>query len=402
MQQLSLAEILIPVISGIIGYGTNVQAVKMMFYPLKPLGWPPYFGWVGIIPSNAERLARVGLDLVMRDILKIKDLFEGKASEQFLKGSEDRMVDMTRTLISEQAARRFPAMWQMLPDSGKAAVYDTAVAEVRNMSMVVVDRVIDEMPSLLNTTEVVLHAVRSDRSLMNEMFLQVGKKEFSFIEWSGLWFGLVFGLIQLAAWVIYPAWWTLPVAGFVVGYVTNWLALLLIFDPKEPKRILGMTLQGLFHKRQAEVAHEFGNVVAGRVFTNENIFMQLCRPEAREKIMAMVDAESDKALAKWQNHPMAMGIVTPELASEMRGEIRVTVEKELFAENGVIASITAQSDQIRVMLQERMKKLDPVSFENVLRPAFKQDEWKLIVVGAVLGLIVGFLQVLFTVGEQVL
>ncbi len=398
---LTVAELLIPVISGIIGYGTNVQAVKMMFYPINPIGWPPWFGWVGIIPSNAERLAKVGLSLIMRDLLKIHELFENRKPEEFLAPSEPRMIAMTKQIVDDQAGKRFPAMWQMLPESAKAAVHETAVSEVKSMSVRLVERVITRMPELLDTEAVVLNAVRSDKTLMNEMFLQVGKKEFSFIEWSGLWFGLVFGFVQFAAWLIYPAWWTLPAFGFVVGYVTNWLALVLIFDPKKPKKMLGFTVQGLFHKRQAEVSHEFGNMISSRVFNNDNIFRQLSRTESRAKILDMVEEEADAALAKWQNHPMAMGIVTPDLVTEMRAEIRVAVEVELFAENGVIASVTAQSDEIRRLLQERMKAMDPEAFENVLRPAFKQDEWKLIVVGAVLGLIVGFLQVWFTVSDQV-
>ena len=398
---LTVAELLIPVISGIIGYGTNVQAVKMMFYPINPIGWPPWFGWVGIIPSNAERLAKVGLSLIMRDLLKIHELFENRKPEEFLAPSEPRMIAMTQQIVDDQAGKRFPAMWQMLPESAKAAVHETAVSEVKSMSVRLVERVITRMPELLDTEAVVLNAVRSDKTLMNEMFLQVGKKEVSFIEWSGLWFGLVFGFVQFAAWLIYPAWWTLPAFGFVVGYVTNWLALVLIFDPKKPKKMLGFTVQGLFHKRQAEVSHEFGNMISSRVFNNDNIFRQLSRTESRAKILDMVEEEADAALAKWQNHPMAMGIVTPDLVTEMRAEIRVAVEVELFAENGVIASVTAQSDEIRRLLQERMKAMDPEAFENVLRPAFKQDEWKLIVVGAVLGLIVGFLQVWFTVSDQV-
>ena len=373
----------------------------MMFYPINPIGWPPWFGWVGIIPSNAERLAKVGLSLIMRDLLKIHELFENRKPEEFLAPSEPRMIAMTKQIVDDQAGKRFPAMWQMLPESAKAAVHETAVSEVKSMSVRLVERVITRMPELLDTEAVVLNAVRSDKTLMNEMFLQVGKKEFSFIEWSGLWFGLVFGFVQFAAWLIYPAWWTLPAFGFVVGYVTNWLALVLIFDPKKPKKMLGFTVQGLFHKRQAEVSHEFGNMISSRVFNNDNIFRQLSRTESRAKILDMVEEEADAALAKWQNHPMAMGIVTPDLVTEMRAEIRVAVEVELFAENGVIASVTAQSDEIRRLLQERMKAMDPEAFENVLRPAFKQDEWKLIVVGAVLGLIVGFLQVWFTVSDQV-
>jgi uncharacterized membrane protein YheB (UPF0754 family) len=39
----------------------------------------------------------------------------------------------------------------------------------------------------------------------------------------------MFGLIQMAVFWVYDAIWLLPVAGFLVGWVTNWLALKVIF-----------------------------------------------------------------------------------------------------------------------------------------------------------------------------
>jgi len=47
---------------------------------------------------------------------------------------------------------------------------------------------------------------------------------------------------------------------------------------------------------------------------------------------------------------------------------------------------------------DAMLALTPTEFEQVLRPAFQQDEWKLIAVGGILGAIVGELQVHLILG----
>ena len=57
----------------------------------------------------------------------------------------------------------------------------------------------------------------------------------------------------------YDATWVLPVAGFAVGYFTNWVALKLIFEPAAPVNLGCYTLQGLFLKRQ----HEAAKIIAG-------------------------------------------------------------------------------------------------------------------------------------------
>ena len=49
---------------------------------------------------------------------------------------------------------------------------------------------------------------------------------------------------------------------------------------------------------------------------------------------------------------------------------------------------------VRNTIVERMRRLSRLEFEQLLRPAFRQDEWKLIMVGAVIGGLVGEMQVL--------
>jgi uncharacterized membrane protein YheB (UPF0754 family) len=66
-------------------------------------------------------------------------------------------------------------------------------------------------------------------------------------------------------WMLYPANWTLPVGGAVVGYITNWIALKWIFEPIDPTRIGPFILQGMFLKRQKEVSADFSAYIANTV-----------------------------------------------------------------------------------------------------------------------------------------
>ena len=46
-------------------------------------------------------------------------------------------------------------------------------------------------------------------------------------------------------------------------------------------------------------------------------------------------------------------------------------------------------------VREKMNKLTPEQYESILRPVFKDDEMLMVSVGAVLGFLVGELQVFF-------
>ena len=47
---------------------------------------------------------------------------------------------------------------------------------------------------------------------------------------------------------------------------------------------------------------------------------------------------------------------------------------------------------LRRTIHDKMSLLTPLQFEELLRPVFEEDEWKLILLGGVLGVGIGFLQ----------
>ena len=74
------------------------------------------------------------------------------------------------------------------------------------------------------------------RRMLVDLFQRCGRLELKFLVDSGFGFGVCLGVIQMALWVFYELPWTLAAGGAVVGYLTNWMALKLIFEPIDPVR----------------------------------------------------------------------------------------------------------------------------------------------------------------------
>ena len=67
----------IPFIAAFIGWGTNWLAIKLMFHPLEFVGYKPlYLGWQGIIPSRAEKMARIVVDKTLNNLVALDEIFE--------------------------------------------------------------------------------------------------------------------------------------------------------------------------------------------------------------------------------------------------------------------------------------------------------------------------------------
>jgi uncharacterized membrane protein YheB (UPF0754 family) len=50
---------------------------------------------------------------------------------------------------------------------------------------------------------------------------------------------------------------------------------------------------------------------------------------------------------------------------------------------------------LELTLRDKMESLPPQDFEQILHPVFQEDEWKLIAVGGLLGVVIGLLQAFF-------
>jgi uncharacterized membrane protein YheB (UPF0754 family) len=389
---------LIPIISSTIGYVTNVFAVKMMFHPVHFIGIRP-IGWQGIIPANSVKLSRSIYRLINTQLLKFPELFDADETDKLLASQSDRIRALTERVVREQGETRFAPMWNNLDTAAREQVIELAFNEVMAVSRKIIDRLVDDIDSFIDLEPIVIGSARDNIELMGRIFLEVGRAEFKFIERSGLYFGFVFGLVQLVVWIVFPVWWILPLFGFIVGYVTNYLAIKLIFEPRDPKRILGLTVQGLFHRRQKQVAADFSQMVADNVLTDEALFQQLTTEKSRARLLELVSEASGELVERYKQNPLVGALVTDEMARSIEAEVLANVEAEVFRPDGPLVEVAHRSTQIKEILGARMADLPPEPFENVLRPAFKQDEWKLIIMGAILGLGAGVLQLVYIFGD---
>jgi uncharacterized membrane protein YheB (UPF0754 family) len=392
--------LLIPLISALVGWLTNVVAIKMMFHPIEFVGIPPYLGWQGVIPANALRLAKVSNALITQKLLSLRQLFDQTFSADSFAGKLGAVIDdVTEQVIDEVANKHAKPMWDNAGEFMQNKVREQVRSEVIEVSRAIAMDMADDIDRIMDIEKTVLEAMERHKALMGEMFYDVGHREFKFIERSGLFFGFLFGVFQMLIWVLYPAPWILPAAGFCVGYLTNWIAIRLVFFPREPVKLGRMTVQGLFHKRQNEVAEAFGRIVATRVLNADNIVATVMDGDGATRMNEIVEQRISDLIAKYEAHPMAKLVLPEEERPALRAELLERIKTEWPKPGGFFHTFAAESVDLQGELERRMKALDRESYEGVLRPAFRQDEWKLIAAGAVLGTTAGVLQLVYIFGD---
>lgn len=384
-----------PIVSAVVGWFTNLVALKMMFYPIEFIGWkPPVFGWQGIIPRKAAKMAGIACDTMTQKLISPNEIFQRLDPARVAQEIERPILSMIDDIVNEIMSEHQPTLWESLP----LMVRDQIIKRIQNEAPIVVAEIMSEVrgnvTEMFDLKDMVVTNLVKDKQMLNTIFLEVGKKELSFIEISGAYFGLPFGIIQTLLYMFYQGPWQLPVAGLLVGYLTNWLALKMVFNPKEIWRLGPIVVQGLFLKRQKEVARDYGALIATSIVTPANIIEAILKGPRADKLFALIARHVKRTIDE------QTGVVRPFVAFTIGSRNYIDMKEAAVARIMLrvptalksVEGYASEAMDIKNTIVERMGLLSPIEFEGMLRPAFAEDEWILILVGAVLGLIVGLFQ----------
>lgn len=384
----------IPLISAIVGWSTNFLALKMMFYPIEFIGIKPIFGWQGLIPAKRKEMAEIEVELVLGKLLSVQELAARIEPRELTKAMQRRLKQVLRRIVNDVMSQSAPQLWAALPVHGKNLVYARIEADIPNVVNNMVNDFKHNIEEIVDIKELVVSKLVESPELINEIFLKSGAKEFPFVERSGFWFGLLFGLPTMLVWVWLPQWWVLPLGGLIVGYLTNWIALKIIFEPKHPIKFMGFTIQGMFLKRQDEVSRVYSDIIESKLMTSENIIEIALHGSGSAQFLELVELHVNDAIERYiafAQPYFALGV-----GSESYYKMKETATSRIFEDSEKFLpyayAYTNKALRIGDDLCERMKALSPEEFEGVLRPAYEADEWKLILTGALLGMGAGFIQ----------
>lgn len=189
-------------------------------------------------------------------------------------------------------------------------------------------------------------------------------------------------------------WIGVPLLGGIIGYVTNWLAVKMIFRPIDPVSILGFRVQGLIGKRRAELADSIGKVVGDHLVSHEDVVKTFAKIDFNGVIRDVVDGAIGPKLAELRNLPMIGAFLSEERVASVREGIARGVahhQPALVAklERAVETELDVKSVVTEKIATFSIEKLESLILEVASRE-LRAIEW----LGGVLGVLIGLVQVL--------
>ncbi|MCA8968012.1 MAG: DUF445 family protein, partial [Planctomycetes bacterium] len=116
-------------------------------------------------------------------------------------------------------------------------------------------------------------------------------------------------------------WIAVPLIGGLIGYLTNWLAVKMIFRPIKPVKILGIRIQGLIGRRQSELAASIGSVVGDHLVSHEDIVKGFERVDLHALLGEVLKRGMAKKIDGLKSLPLIGGFLTDERIDDLRQSI---------------------------------------------------------------------------------
>lgn len=397
----------IPIVSVIFTWGHIWLAVQMMFYPIRFCGIWNYrnsgygLGWQGVVPRKAAFMAETTCTLMLGRVISMEEVVDRVELDEFFETLGDVLLDCQKNVNETLGPKHFPKYWAQIPSVAKDEILEKVMETQRDSFHPIMKEIRCNIVNIIDFKEMCVRRYTEEPTLLITLFQQVGRKEFQFIQRCGAQMGLVLGLGQMGLYFLtshieWMPWVLLPVSGLIIGNFTNWLAIKMIFNPTYPHYYCNgrFNFQGLFLKRQKQVATELAKMVTDTVVNGEQMIKYLVDSPGYNTALDIFNRHTARACDEVLGYaksvvPRSLGADRWELVKE---DIVTSMLDELPKKESHFIKYFDQALKIESTIAERLSALPPNEFEGMLHPAFQEDEWMLITLGGVLGVVVGLVQ----------
>lgn len=190
---------------------------------------------------------------------------------------------------------------------------------------------------------------------------------------------------------MYWSWLIMPVVGGLIGWLTNMIAIRLLFRPYQPISILGFSLQGVIPKRRVEMATQIGKIVAQELLSWEDLFTKFNKEKfyqdlilqashaVENRIMEKIPAFIPHSFAQNIAHTVGEMVIkeAPYFISMMEGNLKDKIIHEI---------------DVAAIIAEKINSFDMAYLEQLTLDLAHKELRTLEILGGVLGAIIGLFQ----------
>ncbi len=179
--------------------------------------------------------------------------------------------------------------------------------------------------------------------------------------------------------------------GGLIGWITNKVAIKMLFRPVNPVKILFFTFQGVFPKRKDQMAISLADTIEKELLSKEVIFDKIMNNENMDELKKQVmDSLLSKIVEKIPSMVrMFLGSNVDQMAKDFLDK-----EGDQFFDDMIdqFKEVGLTNLNIRDIVIERINALDFIEFEKIIFGLMNRELKHIEIIGLILGSLIGVIQ----------
>lgn len=188
--------------------------------------------------------------------------------------------------------------------------------------------------------------------------------------------------------------YTLPFLGALIGWVTNYLAVKMLFHPRKEKKLFFFSLQGVFPKRQQAFAAKLAEIVSTELFSVREVTAHLKANGTSDATIALISKRLEEAML--EKLPQAIPMLALVLNNDLVEKIKLALLdhlRDMIGELIDMLSTTLEKDlDVHAIVEQKVAAFSSDKLEEILYSIMKKEFKFIEAVGAVLGFFIGLCQ----------
>ena len=183
-----------------------------------------------------------------------------------------------------------------------------------------------------------------------------------------------------------------------IGWITNWVAIKMLFRPHNEINLGLFKIQGLIPKRRAEIGIGIANVIQNELISIKDVIANIDREEFSKRLNDLIDGVLEKNLKTKvkEKFPVMQMFFSDKMAKEVSDSIKSIImgnQEKIFE---IFSNYAEENIDFSTIITDKISNFSLDKLEEIINSLAKKELKHIEVIGAVLGAFIGLVQYFIT------
>ena len=183
-----------------------------------------------------------------------------------------------------------------------------------------------------------------------------------------------------------------------IGWITNWVAIKMLFRPHKEINFGLFKIQGLIPKRKAEIGTGIASIIQNELISVKDVISNIDREEFSKRLNSLIDDVLDKNLKKKvkEKFPLLQMFFTDKVAKDVGNTIKDIVMENQEKIFEIFSNYAEENIDFEIIISDKISNFSLDKLEEIVTLLAKKELKHIEVIGAILGGLIGVAQYLIT------